>query len=171
MSEQPNKPAQPAPFRQVHPVNQAFYEYTPEGSEHSNIACATDWWNGEGFDLSVTTNGADKIFSVHSDEWAALLKTAKEAKNSEPRIASTTYKTVLGKDLFEETHVESQEFADRKDFTTTIKDKRQTKTINLAWHELDGLRHAIKLLHQEADKRMAEEQRRRAGPVFDPFDL
>jgi len=34
----------------------------------------TEWWNGEGWDISCTTNDADKMYSLHMDEVELLLK-------------------------------------------------------------------------------------------------
>lgn len=162
------------PFHQVHQVYQAFHEYTPEGKTGTSVASVTDWWNGEGYDLSITSNQDDKIFSLHMDEWNALLRTAKAAKTNGKDRAKTTFKTVLGPKKYETTEVETQVFADKKDFNTTITDQRRSKTINLSWEELDGLRTAVKMLHDAEHKRIVQSQTiKKPDPRFfyDPFDL
>jgi hypothetical protein len=155
-------------------VYQAFHEYTPDGQKESIVAGATDWWNGEGYDLSISSAKDDKIISIHIDEWTALLKTAKAAKTNGKDRAKTTFKTVLGPKKSETTEVETQIFADKKDFTTSITDPRKTKSISLSWHELDGLRTAVKMLHDAEHKRIVQSQTiKKPDPRFfyDPFDL
>jgi hypothetical protein len=175
-----NSQAEIKPFHQVHQVNQAFHEFTPANQEGSIVACATDWWNGEGYDLAITSAQGDKTIPIHMDEWRALLKTAKEAKTNKARIAKTSFKTPIGKDKYRTTEVETQVFADKKTFNTTINDQPNSEepglhktSISLSWEELDGLRETIRMLHEEETKRLRNHPRPKADPkdFFDPFNL
>lgn len=137
--------------RQVHTVKQAFYEFN-DGTNRTLLS-ATDWWNGEGFDINYSVqkgNGLELAFTLSCDEFRALAKAVKQLipylTGPDRARVTINFEELIGKGrntLLAETIAKN----------TAVSFKYSNpglkhKSLVLTWAEIKALQNGVKMLQR-----------------------